>query len=255
MDLFGHPMNEVGNSNWHSDHLCIEEMDPEMIGMPSIIAQDDAFLAVLKPAGMPVQPDPSGDPDLLSVLRNGLMGSGIGLVHRLDRPVSGVVLFARSDEALANLNQQFKDRNVQKVYWSIVEGTWKGTEVLENSVSHDGRHHKARVGDRDEALGKAARIEVKVLAIGDRYTLVQVVPEGGAFHQIRVQLSAAGHPIKGDVKYGARRGEKDRSIALHARSIAFDHPVSQERMEVVAEFPDQPLWKALVGLMGTPGQL
>lgn len=227
-------------------------MDPEMSGMPTIIAQDGAFLAALKRAGMPAQPDPTGDPDLLSVLRTGLKEPAIGLVHRLDRPVSGVVLFARSAEALANLNQQFQDRTVQKVYWAIVEGTWKGPGVLENTVSHDARHRKARVGEHVEEHEKKARIEVKALAVGDRYSLLQVIPEGGAFHQIRVQLSAAGHPIKGDVKYGARRGEKDRSIALHARSITFDHPVTKERMKVGAEFPDQPLWKALVALMKMP---
>jgi len=226
-------------------------MDQEPSHMPVIIAQDSSFLAVQKRAGMPVQPDPSGDPDLLTVLRDRMKEPGIGLVHRLDRPVSGVVLFARSAEALANLNRQFQDRTVKKVYWAIVEGTWKGPGVLENIVSHDARHHKARVGEHVEDQDKVARIQVKALAVGDRYSLLQVIPEGGAFHQIRVQLSATGHAIKGDVKYGARRGEKDRSIALHAKSIAFKHPVTHERMKVGAEIPDQPLWKSLVALMKT----
>lgn len=209
-----------------------------------IIWADDALLAVWKPPGMPVQPDPTGDRDLLAGLRDQLREPGLQLTHRLDRPVSGVVLFGRTPPATAALNEQFRERTVRKVYWAVVEGRMVGVRVLEGVVERNARTKKARVhrGGGEEAT---ARLHVSVLALGDRYTLLEVVPDGGAFHQIRAQLAAAGWPIKGDVKYGARRGEKDRSILLHARSITFAHPTTSEFITLVAPVPEGALWQAL----------
>lgn len=229
--------------------------DPKTVPMgpvaPIVLSQDDDLLAISKTAGIPVQPDLTGDRDLLTSLREQFNEPGIGLVHRLDRPVSGVVLFARNAKALADLSGQFQDRKVVKVYWAIVEGAMD-TVVLDHVIEHDPHHHKARIGAAFSS-GKQARIAVRMLTKGDRYTLVEVVPEGGAFHQIRAQLGAAGHPIKGDVKYGARRGEKDRSIALHARSITFDHPTTGERVTQSAPAPAPTLWQALIDRMRTGG--
>ncbi len=219
--------------------------------VPVVLSLDADVLVVNKAAGNPVQPDPTGDPDLLTLLREHFKQPELGLVHRLDRPVSGVVLFARNAKALADLSEQFHGRTVVKIYWAIVEGAM-GTMVLDHVIEHDPHHHKARIG-AGSTSGKQARITVGMLAVGDRYTLVEVVPDGGAFHQIRAQLAAAGHPIKGDVKYGARRGEKDRSIALHARSITFDHPATGERVTHAAPPPVSPLWQALIDRMGTLG--
>lgn len=212
-----------------------------------ILLSDADVIAVLKPSGLPSQPDPSGDLDLHTSLQQQFGEHSIGLVHRLDRPVSGVMIFGRTPQATAALSHQFQQRSIAKVYWAIVEGAFKTATTLAHYLSHNARSHKALVsGSLTGVAGPPALLAVKPLAIGDRYTLVEVQPQGGAFHQIRAQLGAAGYAIKGDVKYGARRGEKDRSIALHARSIAFQHPRTDEHMNVVAPPPSTPLWQALV---------
>lgn len=222
-----------------------------MVPLRILWSQDD-LLAVWKPSGIPVQPDPTGDVDLLSLLQAQFNGQRFFVTHRLDRPVSGVVLVARSSKAAEHLNEQFRQRTVRKVYWAIVEGEVVASTTLEGSIQRDGRAHKARVVRSDGTMAKA-RLSVEPIAKGDRYTLLNVVPEGGAFHQIRAQLGAAGWPIKGDVKYGARRGEKDRSIALHARSIAFISPSTGEVVVVDAPAPEASLWNALQALVTDQG--
>lgn len=213
-----------------------------------ILWADACTLAALKPCGLPVQADQTGDADMLTLLRAQQEEQGIQLVHRLDRPVSGVVLFGRTPEAAAVLSSQFMDRSIRKVYWAIVEGRVENELILENNVLHDGRAHKARVAHGTASV--QARLDVRPIAKGDRYTLLEVVPDGGAFHQIRVQLSTAGFPIKGDVKYGARRGEKDRSIALHARSIVFNQPEIGAPILVEAPMPGSGLWPVLAASGG-----
>ncbi|MBP6313688.1 MAG: RluA family pseudouridine synthase [Flavobacteriales bacterium] len=213
-----------------------------------VLLYEDAFLCVaLKPAGMPVQQDLSGDRSLLEVLQAHYDDSTIGLVHRLDRPVSGVVVFARDAENLAALNGIFRDRQVDKVYWAVVEGAFKEQCTLQHRLMHDQKMKRAKETSAKDPDGADALLDVKPLKVGDRYTLLEVRPAGGAFHQIRAQLALAGHPIKGDVKYGARRGEKDRSIMLHARSLAFQHPMTDAPVLVEAPAPDGTLWKALLG--------
>lgn len=199
---------------------------------------DAWLLAVHKPAGMPVQADPTGAPDLLSAVRAWHPGEAIGLPHRIDRPVSGVVLFARTVEVLRDLNRLFRERAVEKTYLAVVTGTVDGDLTLEHSMLHDAKAHRARVADG----GVRVSLVLRPVLRGERYTLVEVRPQGGAFHQIRAQLAAAGHPIKGDVKYGARRGERDRSIALHAWSIAMHHPFTGEALRVEAPLPDTLTW-------------
>lgn len=193
---------------------------------------------VNKPAGMPVQPDPTGTPDLLSAVRAMHPGEVIGLPHRLDRPVSGAVLFGRTEEALQALNRLFRERAVLKTYLAVVAGAVDTDLTLEHMLQHDPKAHRARVSDR----GVPVSLALRPLMRGDHYTLLEVRPQGGAFHQIRAQLAAAGHPIKGDVKYGARRGERDRSIALHAWSIALQHPFTGAALRVEAPVPDTPTW-------------
>jgi len=201
-------------------------------------------VAALKPAGIPVQPDPTGDPDLLSLLRRQLNEPELHLVHRLDRPVSGVVLFGRTRQATEGLNSQFRHRSVHKVYWAIVEGRVEGPRELYGVLRRDPRRRKATVLT-DVEQGAGGVLRVRPLNLGERYTLLEVEPEGGAFHQIRAQLSAAGWPIKGDVKYGARRGERDRSIHLHAFAITFGHPATGVPMVVEAPVPMSGLWTTL----------
>lgn len=213
------------------------------------VVHEDAYLIVVnKPAGSPVQADRTGDPDLLGRLRSHTGIMELELVHRIDRPVSGLVAFAKDADTLRILNAMFKDREVRKTYLAIVAGRPGGTEwiTLEDVLEHDPRSKRARVVEHGNEGKAVSRLHFRTLATGDRYTLVEVEPEGGAFHQIRAQLGAHGHPIKGDVKYGARRGEKDRSIALHARSLVFEHPVTGREVRVEAPAPNGALWSALL---------
>ena len=211
-----------------------------------ILYKDDHLCIVNKPAGMPVQPDGTGDPSLLDLVSEQMRSDPIGLVHRIDRPVSGVVLFALDQHTLRIMNEQFKERRVHKIYWAIVEGKWEGSEhTLEHWLQHDAKAKKARISKKSE--GESSRLKARLLAQGDRFALIEVIPEGGAFHQIRAQLAAAGHPIKGDVKYGARRGEKDRSISLHAHSIQFHHPATDELLLIEAPARRDGIWPVLVG--------
>lgn len=213
-----------------------------------ILLYEDAFMCVaLKPSGMPVQPDLSGDRSLLERVCEHYNDPTIGLVHRLDRPVSGAIVFARDADTLAALNIMFRERQVEKVYWAIVEGAFKMEDTLRHRLIHDPKMKRAKETSAKDPNGVDALLLVNPLNVGDNYTLLDVRPTGGAFHQIRVQLALAGHPIKGDVKYGARRGEKDRSIQLHARSLVFQHPMTDAYVRVEATAPSRPLWKALLG--------
>jgi 23S rRNA pseudouridine1911/1915/1917 synthase len=215
-----------------------------------VLWSDDQVLVVSKPAGTPAQPDLSGDPDMLTILRARSKEPGLGLVHRLDRPVSGVMVFGRTPEAIASLSRQFQERRITKVYWAIVEGRMEGDRTLMHKLERDPRERRSRISVPDASDAKIAELVVSALAVGERYTLVRIEPKGGAFHQIRAQLSAAGHPIKGDVKYGARRGERDRRIALHAHSLTFHHPVSGHSLTCTASSPTGSLWATLIGQLG-----
>jgi len=215
-----------------------------------VLFSDPWLLAVCKPAGMPVQADPTGDEDLLTLLRRERKELGLELAHRIDRPVSGLVLLACTHEANSALQALFRERHAEKRYWAIVEGKVeeKGHVLLEHRLVQDSRNRKARVSEAQAE--EASRTQVHMLARGDRYTLVECMPEGGAFHQIRAQLAAWGHPIKGDVKYGARRGEKDRSIGLHAREIRFVHPFTGMDIRIMAQAPQQGIWPVLCAAAG-----
>lgn len=219
----------------------------------TVLFEDCHLIAVSKPAGIPVQADPTGDLSLVEQLRRQLNEPGLGLVHRLDRPVTGAILFARDPETLAHLNQIFRERTIEKIYWAIVQGQMFGTRTLEHRLEHDVRSRRARAIEPADADEGVARLTVRSLSVGDRYSLLELRPEGGAFHQIRAQLSAAGFHIKGDVKYGARRGERDRSIALHARSLTFSHPIQKVPIQIEAPAPQAPLWDALIARIGAAG--
>lgn len=224
-------------------------------GVP-VLHVDRHLCVVCKPAGTPVQPDRTGDPDLLGMVSDQLGDGSIGLVHRLDRPVSGAVVMARTPETLRGLSELFRKRRVDKRYWAIVQGrpvpgSTGGWALLEHGLSHDGRNKRARVHLVHGGHG-VARLHYRILVQGERLALLEVCPEGGAFHQIRAQLGAMGHPIRGDVKYGARRGERDRSIALHARTIGFVHPVTGKRLRVHAPVPGGGLWETLVASLSGP---
>ncbi len=210
--------------------------------MVEVLYRDAHLLAVNKPAGVPAQPDLTGDPDVCALL--GLRGAGVP--HRLDRPVSGALLIALDPEVLNGLHAAFADRRVDKAYLAIVEGRVEQGLDLAHHLLHDARLRKARVVDGPRKGTTLCRLRVDPMHAGDRYTLVKVVPEGGHFHQIRAQLAAAGHAIKGDVKYGARRGEPDRSIALHAHRLRVEHPLTGATLEVLAPPPASGIWPRLL---------
>ncbi|HNA33073.1 MAG TPA: RluA family pseudouridine synthase [Flavobacteriales bacterium] len=211
-----------------------------------VLFSDRYLIAVRKPGGLPAQADPTGDPHLLRLLAPAFPHDhALSLPHRLDRPVSGIILVTRTKEALAAMSVLFQRRAVAKTYWSIVSGQPPESGVWEHALIHDTRNNKARVAN--DTSGPVARTSFRILSRGDRYALVELVPEGGRFHQLRAQCAAAGFPIKGDVKYGARRGEKDRTIALHARSLAFRHPFTGEALHLEADPPEGGLWRALSG--------
>lgn len=206
-----------------------------------VLFSDAHLLVVNKPAGVPSQPDPTGDPCVVDLLGQ----PGLTAPHRLDRPVSGALVLTRTPEALRWMSDLFADQHVEKTYLAIVEGCLEGERTLEHHLVHDARAHKARTVAAPQKGSALARLKVKEVTLGHRYTLVEVRPEGGRFHQIRAQLSAAGHPIKGDVKYCARRGEPDRSIALHAHTLRFRHPLSDVLFKVEAPVPATGLWSRL----------
>ncbi|MFT7606938.1 MAG: 23S rRNA pseudouridine1911/1915/1917 synthase, partial [Saprospiraceae bacterium] len=171
--------------------------------------------------------------------------SSLYVVHRLDRPATGVVLFAKNKKALANLNQQFKDRTIKKTYLAVVKNTPENPEGhLVHYVYKNNTKNKS-VATTEESPGtKKAELKYKVIGQSDNYSLLEIELITGRFHQIRSQLAAIGCPIRGDVKYGFKRGNKDRSIHLHAWKLRFTHPVSEELVELVAPLPEDSVWDA-----------
>jgi 23S rRNA pseudouridine1911/1915/1917 synthase len=210
----------------------------------NIIYEDNHLVAVNKRPGDLVQGDKTRDvplPERLkSYLKEKFNKPGnvfCGVIHRLDRPTTGVVLFARTSKGLERMNKAFKERQTQKTYWAVVEGQLRGKNDLKHFLKKNSKNNKAIVFKRPEEGAKEARLSYNVLKTGDNYSLVEVELHTGRHHQIRAQFSAIGHAIKGDVKYGARRAERDKSICLHARSLTFSHPTTKEPTTITAEEP------------------
>jgi 23S rRNA pseudouridine1911/1915/1917 synthase len=215
-----------------------------------ILYTDNHLIAVQKLAGEIVQGDKTGDEPLSDAVANYIKvkynkpgDAFVGVIHRIDRPVSGLVLFARTSKGLSRMNELFREREVKKSYRALVEGhVQNDTGVLEHYLSKNETQNRSRASLKQaEGLLKCV-LEFTVIKRTDRYTLVEVNPLTGRHHQIRVQLAAIGHPIKGDVKYGARRGNRDRSICLHAYSLKFTHPVSGSEIKIEAELPENEAW-------------
>ena len=178
----------------------------------------------------------------------------LGVTHRLDRPTTGVVLFARTSKALTRLNAMFQSHEqIRKTYWAIVERTENGKVKTENGEAIKLEHYLWRNEKQNKSFivkqgtkdAKRAVLSYRAIAQSDRYTLMEVNLETGRHHQIRCQLSAIGSPIKGDLKYGAKRSNPDGGIALHARKIEFIHPVSKQPISITAPVPEDTLWKLL----------
>lgn len=213
-----------------------------------IIYEDNHLIVVNKQSGHIVQGDKTGDTPLSELVKDYIKVKYnkpgevyLGTVHRLDRPTSGIVLFARTSKALSRMNKLFAEKKVQKTYWAVTENAPKPEKgTLSNTLQKNEKQNKSYVTKTGN--GKQAELTYQVLGHSDRYTLVEVYPKTGRHHQIRVQLSHNGAIIKGDLKYGAKRSNKDGSIHLHARQLEFIHPVKKEPISILAHPPADPVW-------------
>lgn len=215
-----------------------------------ILFEDNHIIVVNKKPSQIVQGDKTGDKPLSEMVKDFLKDKYnkpgnvfAGVVHRLDRPVSGVVVFAKTSKALSRLNELFKTRAVTKTYWAVVKNKPPQIEghLIHYMIKNEAKNmSKAFKEPREGAL--KAELDYKILASSDNYHLLEVTPLTGRHHQIRVQLSSMGCPIKGDLKYGFDRSNKDASIHLHAHKLSFIHPVKNEQIEIIATPPDEALW-------------
>lgn len=217
----------------------------------TILYEDNHIIVVNKSPGEIVQGDKTGDKPLSDIVREYLKEKYqkpgnvfCGVTHRLDRPTSGVVLFARTSKALSRLNEMFRNGEVDKTYWAIVKNKPpKEEDTLVHYLIKDEKNNKSTAYDSEKPHTKRAVLHYRLIAASQKYYLLEVSLETGRHHQIRCQLAKIGSPIKGDLKYGAERSNGDGSISLHARSIALIHPVSKLRIAVTAPVPEELLWQ------------
>lgn len=215
-----------------------------------ILYEDNHLFVINKNSGELVQGDKTGDVPLIENIKQFIKVRDkkpgnvyLGLIHRLDRPTSGVLIFAKTSKALSRMNEMFKTRDVEKLYWAIVEGKVESKfERLEHYLRKNQKKNLVTVFTQPTKDAKKAILEYKVLGELDNYTLLEIDLYTGRSHQIRSQLSFIGNPIKGDLKYGSKRSNRDGSISLHARKISFIHPVSKETIEIIAQPPKDKIW-------------
>ncbi len=223
-----------------------------------VVYEDNHIIIVNKRSGEIVQGDKTGDRPLSDWVKDYLKEKYqkpgavfLGVAHRLDRPVSGLVVFARTSKALTRLNKMFAEGEVHKTYWAIVKGEKVRSEkvtgvwhTLEHWLMRNEKQNKSYAYDHECPNAKKAILKYRVIAYSDNYTLLEVNLMTGRHHQIRCQLAAMGCPIKGDLKYGASRSNPDGSISLLSRRVEFTHPVSKQQVVVEASLPNDPLWQA-----------
>ncbi len=218
----------------------------------TVLYEDNHLIIINKASSEIVQADKTGDKPLSEKVKEYLKEKYnkpgnvfCGVVHRLDRPTSGVVVFAKTSKALSRLNKMFRDDEVDKVYWAIVQNRLvNDTGTLTHYLVKDERKNKSSAYTTERKNTKKAVLHYSLIAQSDNYYLIEVQLETGRHHQIRVQLSKIGCPIKGDLKYGAKRSNRDGSISLHARAISFVHPVSKKKIDITAPVPKDNLWEA-----------
>ena len=236
----------------------------------TVLYEDNHIIAVNKTCNEIVQGDKTGDTPLSEIVKAYIKEKYnkpgevfLGVTHRLDRPTSGVVLFARTSKALTRLNEMFREKSsslpfregsglgpIKKTYWAIVQGAPKQSEArLENWLVRNEAQNKSYIAKPGAKEAKQAILSYKTLAKGENYTLLEVNLETGRHHQIRCQLAAIGCPIKGDLKYGAKRSNPDGGICLHARQIEFIHPVSKQNICITAPVPNDSLWQQFAALV------
>lgn len=217
-----------------------------------VLFEDNHLLIVNKRAGDIVQGDKTGDKPLNEIVKSYIKDRYnkpgnvyLGTVHRLDRPTSGVVIFAKTSKALERLNKMLRDKEIDKTYWAVVKNEPPKTQdTLINWLRKNPKNNKSTSHKKEIDGSKKAILHFKILKKLNSYFLLEIDLETGRHHQIRSQLSAIGCPIKGDLKYGFNRSNKDGSIHLHARNIEFIHPVSKELISITAPLPNDVVWQA-----------
>ena len=218
-----------------------------------ILHEDNHIIVVNKRVGDIVQGDKTGDKPLSEVVKEYIKDKYqkpgevfLGVVHRLDRPTTGIVIFARTSKALTRLNELFKNRETQKTYWAVVKNKPpKTSDQLVHYLKRNEKNNTSKAHEKEVPDSKIASLDYKVIATLQNYFALEIDLHTGRHHQIRSQLSAIGSPIKGDLKYGFDRSNPDGGIHLHARQLQFIHPVSKESLTIIAPVPDETIWQAV----------
>ena len=218
----------------------------------NVLYEDNHIIVINKAAGEIVQGDKTGDESLCDTMKRYIKEKYakpgnvfIGLPHRLDRPVSGIVVFAKTSKALERLNRMFSEGSVKKIYWALTKGIPVPAEAeLDTWILRNEKMNKSFSYPKEVKGSKRAILHYRLAAASQNYNLIEVELKTGRHHQIRCQLSSIGCPIKGDLKYGAQRSNPDGSISLHARYIEFTHPVSKELIAITAPLPGDKLWQS-----------
>ena len=229
----------------------------------TVLYEDNHLIAVNKTSSEIVQGDKTGDTPLSETVKQWLKEKYqkpgdvfIGVTHRLDRPVSGVTLFAKTSKALERMNEMFRRGEVEKTYWAIVANQPPEPEgELVNYLVRNEKQNKSYAYDSEKPDSKKAILTYRLIASSERYYLLEIDLKTGRHHQIRCQLAKIGCPVKGDLKYGFSRSNPDGGISLHARKMKFIHPVSKKEIEIVAPVPEKDIWKIIIGLpQASPSQ-
>lgn len=219
----------------------------------NVVYEDNHIIIVNKKSGEIVQGDKTGDKPLSDLVKEYIKEAYakpgnvfLGVVHRLDRPVSGLVVFARTSKALSRLNDMFRNGDVHKTYWALTKNPPQQPEgTIDSWLVRNEKQNKSYSYDHEKSGAKRAILKYRVIGASDNYTLLEVRLLTGRHHQIRCQLASIGCPIKGDLKYGAKRSNPDGSISLLARRVEFVHPVSKQTITAEAPLPDAPEWQCL----------
>lgn len=220
----------------------------------TVLYEDNHIIIVYKESGEIVQGDKTGDEPLSETVKQWIKEKYqkpgnvfLGVVHRLDRPVSGLVVFAKTSKALPRLNKMFSENQVHKTYWAIVPKTQYDDDwhEIQSWLVRNEKQNKSYSYNREVPKSKKAILRYRVIASGDRYQLVEVNLLTGRHHQIRCQLASVGMPIKGDLKYGSSRSNPDGSISLLSHRVQFVHPVSKEQIDILSPLPEDKLWQSL----------
>ncbi len=218
-----------------------------------ILHEDNHIIVINKRVGDIVQGDKTGDKPLCEIVKEFIKEKYnkpgevfLGVVHRLDRPTTGIVVFARTTKALTRLNEMFSNRETQKTYWAVVKNKpIKSEDKLVHHLKRNEKNNTSKAHIKEVPESKLASLDYKIIATLNNYFALEINLHTGRHHQIRAQLSAIGSPIKGDLKYGFDRSNPDGGIHLHARKLVFTHPVSKENIQIIAPVPNDIIWNAI----------